>query len=88
MFFLFFWPLNYIYRQIIYGYTMNKNEYILNESKIANLITQELKKSDVIDIIKKDKDFENRVKEIVRTLLKDMFRVLYQHNDILKALGR
>jgi hypothetical protein len=67
---------------------MNKNEYILNESKIANLITEELKKSDVIDMIKKDKDFENRVKEIVRTLLKDMFRVLYQHNDILKALGR
>lgn len=67
---------------------MNKNEYILNKSKIANLITEELKKSDVIDMIKKDKDFENRVKEIVRTLLKDMFRVLYQHNDILKALGR
>lgn len=67
---------------------MNKNEYILNESKIANLITEELKKSDVIDMIKKDKDFENRVKEIVRALLKDMFRVLYQHNDILKALGR
>ncbi len=67
---------------------MNKNKYILNESKIANLITEELKKSDVIDMIKKDKDFENRVKEIVRTLLKDMFRVLYQHNDILKALGR
>ena len=67
---------------------MNKNEYILNESKIANLITEELKKTDVIDMIKKDKDFENRVKEIVRTLLKDMFRVLYQHNDILKALGR
>lgn len=67
---------------------MNKNEYILNESKIANLITEELKKSDVIDMIKKDKDFENRVKEIVRNLLKDMFRVLYQHNDILKALGR
>ena len=67
---------------------MNKNEYILNESKIANLITEELKKSDVIDMIKKDKDFENRVKEIVRTLLKDMFRVLYQHNVILKALGR
>lgn len=67
---------------------MNKNKYILNESKIANLITEELKKSDVIDMIKKDKDFENRVKEIVRNLLKDMFRVLYQHNDILKALGR
>lgn len=67
---------------------MNKNEYILNESKIANLITEELKKSDVIDMIKKDKDFENRVKEIVCNLLKDMFRVLYQHNDILKALGR
>ena len=67
---------------------MNKNEYILNESKIANLITEELKKSDVIDIIKKDKDFENRVKEIVRTLLKDVFRILYQHNDILKSLGR
>ena len=60
----------------------------LDESKIVNVITEEMKKSDVLDIIKKDKDFENRVKEIVRIVVKDMYRILYQHNDIFKALGR
>lgn len=55
---------------------------------IANLITEELKKSDIIDIIKNNKDFEKRVKEITRDIIKDMFRVLFQHNDIFKNLGK
>lgn len=80
-----------------YNYRKNENSNFsksatknnkLNEAKIAKLLTEELKKSDVIDIIKKDKDFENRVKEIVRAIVKDMYRILYQHNGIFTALGK
>ena len=61
---------------------------LLEEKNIVNIITEELKKSDVVDIIKKDKDVEKRVKEIVREIVKDMYRILYQHNGIFTALGK
>lgn len=64
---------------------MNK---LLEEEMIANIITEELKKSDVVDIIKRDKDVEKRVKDIVREIVKDMYRILYQHNGIFTALGK
>lgn len=67
---------------------VRKQNKRLDEAKIANIITEELKKSDIIDIIKKDKDFENRVKDIVRDIVKDMYRILYQHNGIFTALGK
>jgi peptide deformylase len=67
------------------GFDMNK---LLQEEMIANIITEELKKSDVVDIIKKDKDVEKRVKDIVREIVKDMYRILYQHNGIFTALGK
>ena len=56
--------------------------------KVIKLIAEEINKSDVIDIIKKDKDFEKRVKDIVSDIIVDMFRVLYQHNGIFKSLGK
>lgn len=67
---------------------MIKNVSLKNDKYIANLITEELKKSDVIDMFKDNKDFEKRVKEITRDIIKDMFRVLFQHNDIFKNLGK
>lgn len=60
---------------------------MVNEKKIISLITEELKKSDVIDIIKNDKDFEKRVKKITADVVTELFRVLWQHNNIFKALG-
>ena len=71
------------------------------KNRIADIITEEITKSDILDIIKNDKsvenrvidiakdnkDFEKRVKEIVRSLIKDMYRVLWIHNDIFKSLG-
>ena len=60
---------------------------MVNE-KVIKLIAEEINKSDVIDIIKKDKDFEKRVKDIVSDVIVDMFRVLYQHNGIFKSLGK
>ena len=61
---------------------------LLQEQVITNIITEELKKSDIVDIIKKDKDVEKRVKDIVREIVKDMYRILYQHNGIFTALGK
>jgi hypothetical protein len=60
---------------------------MLNEQKIITIITEELKKSDVMDIIKNDKDFEKRVKKITADVVTELFRVLWQHNNIFKALG-
>lgn len=60
----------------------------INEEKIASLITEELNKSDILKMIKNDKDFENRVKEITREVITDLFRVLWQHNGIFKNLAK
>lgn len=60
---------------------------MLNEQKIITIITEELKKSDVMDIIKNDKDFEKRVKKITADVVTELFRVLWQHNNIFKALA-
>jgi hypothetical protein len=56
--------------------------------KICNIIAEELDKKDLLSYIKKDKDFEKRVKEIVSDVVVDMYRVLWQHNNIFKTLGR
>ena len=56
------------------------------QRKIAKLVTEEMQKSDVIDIVKKDKDFEKRVKEIVTDVITELFRILWQHNGIFKNL--
>lgn len=60
---------------------------MLNEKKLISIITEEMKKSDVIDIIKNDKDFEKRVKQITADVVTELFRVLWQHNNIFKSLG-
>lgn len=60
----------------------------LNEVKIAHIISEELKKSDVIDMFKKDKDFEKQVKKITSDVLTDLFRALWQHNGLFKNLAK
>jgi hypothetical protein len=62
---------------------MNKKD-----QHIVNLIAEELDKSDILRYIKKDRDFEKRVREIVSDVVVDMFRVLWQHNNIFKTLGK
>lgn len=59
----------------------------LTENKIISIITEELKKSDVMDIIKNDNEFEKRVKKITADVVTDLFRVLWQHSNIFKSLG-
>lgn len=59
----------------------------MNNDRLINIICEELEKRDVLDIIKKDKDFEKRVRQIVSDVIVDMYRVLWQHNSVFKALG-
>ena len=58
-----------------------------SEKRLISIIAEEMKKSDVMDIIKNDKDFEKRVKKITADVVTDLFRVLWQHNSIFRALG-
>lgn len=60
----------------------------VKKSDIVNIVCESLEKKDVIDIAKKDKDFEKRIKEIVTDVVTELFRVLYQHNGIFKNLSR
>lgn len=61
---------------------------MLNEERIATIIAEEIKKSDMLSYIKKDKDFEKRVKEIASEVVTELFRVLWQHNSLFKNLAR
>ena len=54
----------------------------------CEIITEELTKNDVLNLVKKDKDFEKRVKTIVSDVVIDMFRVLWQHSNMFKVLGK
>ena len=60
----------------------------LKEEKLVSVITEEIDKSGILKLINNDKDFEKRVKKIVSDVVVDMFRVLWQHISIFKALGR
>ena len=55
---------------------------------LESLIVEELKKTDIIDIARKDKDFEKRIKEIVSDVVVELFRVLWQHSATFKSLVR
>ena len=55
---------------------------------LESLIVEELKKTDIIDIARKDTDFETRIKEIVSDVVVELFRVLWQHSATFKSLVR
>ena len=67
-------------KHIYYKESMTKN-------RVSHIIAEELLKKDVLDMFKDDKTFEKRVSEIVRKVIKDMYRVLWQHNSIFNTLG-
>lgn len=60
----------------------------INEQKIASLICESLEKKDVIDMFRKDKDFEKKVREIAADVVTELFRVLWQHNGLFKNLAK
>ena len=64
----------------------SKNKTKMNGNEIISIITEEIKKSEILDTIKNDKNFEKKVKDIVANTLTDFFKALYQHNSLFKNL--
>jgi hypothetical protein len=60
----------------------------LKEEKLVRLIKEELDKSDVIDIVKKDKDFEKRIKEICYDVISNLFKLLWQRKNFYDDVKR
>nr|DAR50353.1 MAG TPA: hypothetical protein [Herelleviridae sp.] len=58
----------------------------MDGEEIISIITEEIKKSEILDTIKNDKNFEKKVKDIVANTLTDFFKALYQHNSLFKNL--
>lgn len=61
---------------------------ILKEETLVRLIQEELSKSDVIDIAKKDKNFEKRIKEICVDVVTNLFKILWQRRNFYDELKR
>ena len=58
----------------------------MSGEEIISIITEEIKKSEILDTIKNDKNFEKKVKDIVANTLTDLFKAVYQHNSLFKNL--
>lgn len=58
----------------------------MNGTDFIKIITEEIEKSDILSFVKKDKDFEKRVREIISDTLTDFFRGLYQHNGLFRNI--
>ena len=54
---------------------------LIKESQLKSIISEELKKSDIVDIVKKDKDIEKHIKEIAANVLDKLFQVLWQQKS-------
>lgn len=59
----------------------------LKES-MSNLLIEELDKDDVVDMFKKNKDFEKRVKEISAGVVSELFRILWQRRAFYDDIKR
>lgn len=55
--------------------------------QLVDIIAEEIQKSDIMKVLKNDKEFEKKVRAIVSDVVVDMFRVLWQHHSIFKTLG-
>lgn len=58
---------------------------LFNENKIKEYVFEDLNKSDLISFIKKDKEFEKKVKEIVTEVIVNLFKVLWQHKNFYET---
>jgi hypothetical protein len=59
----------------------------LKES-MSNLLIEELDRDDVLDMFKKNKDFEKRVKEISAGVVSELFRILWQRRAFYDDIKR
>ncbi len=55
---------------------------------MSNLLQEELDKDDVIDLFKKNREFEKRVKEISAGVVSELFRILWQRRAFYDDIKR
>ena len=58
---------------------------LITENQLRLIIEEELKKSDVVDIIKKNKDIENYIKQVTADVLDNLFRVMWQQKSFYQS---
>jgi predicted CoA-binding protein len=61
------------------------SKVLIRESQLKQIITEEIKKSDVVDIVKKDKDIEKYIKEVAAGVLDKLFQVLWQQKSFYQG---
>ena len=66
------------------------NEALKNKmvERITESVTKELSKSDVVDLVKKDKDIEKAIKKIALDVVTDFFKAIYIHDSMFKNIVR
>lgn len=55
----------------------------LDENTLKRVITEELKKSDVVDVVKNNKDIEKYVKKVAAEVVNNLFQTLFQQKSFL-----
>ena len=58
---------------------------IITESKLMAIVEEELKKSDVVDVVKKNKDIEQYIKKVAAEVLDKLFQVLWQQKSFYQS---
>lgn len=58
------------------------------KQSMSNLLSEELEKDDVVDMFKKNRDFEKRVKEISAGVVSELFRILWQRRAFYDDIKR
>lgn len=55
---------------------------------MSRMLTEELDKDDVVDMFKKNREFEKRVKEISAGVVSELFRILWQRRAFYDDIKR
>lgn len=58
---------------------------MVSDKIIKKLVTEELSKPEVINLVKKDKDIEKRIKEIATEVIVNLFKILWQHRNFYET---
>lgn len=55
----------------------------INENTLKKIIAEELKKSDVVDVVKNNKDIEKYVKKVAADVINNLFQTLFQQKSFI-----
>ena len=55
----------------------------IDENTLKQVITEELKKSDVVDVVKNNKDIGKYVKKVAAEVVNNLFQTLFQQKSFL-----